>query len=104
MSGALTKTAWAGPLVYREARQIDHKATGDAMRQLRKCHRLSLREVARFLKLSAPFVSDLELGRRNWDSSRALKYMLAVTSLYVAEIQKSMNAPLSEETRNLKIR
>lgn len=104
MSAEPTKTAWPGPLVYHEVRSIDHKGTGEAMRMLRKSHRLSLREVARFMKLSAPFVSDLELGRRNWDSSRAIKYMMAVTSLHVSKLQKMMNQPLSEETRNLKIR
>lgn len=104
MSALPAKTAWVGPLVYHEVRTIDHKATGEAMRQLRKAQRVSLREVARHMKLSAPFVSDLELGRRNWDGARALKYMLAVTSLHVAALQAAMNAPMSEATRNLKIR
>jgi transcriptional regulator with XRE-family HTH domain len=82
----ITKTAWAGPLVYKDVKQIDHKATGEAMRQLRKSHRISLREVARRMKLSAPFVSDLELGRRNWDGSRALAFMSATTAAYIGRI------------------
>ncbi len=85
----IEKTAWTGPLVYHSVPQIDHAATGAKMRVLRTSHKISLREVARRLKLSAPFVSDLERGRRNWDTHRALAYMQAVTSAQIAQIQEA---------------
>jgi|HubBroStandDraft_1064217.scaffolds.fasta_scaffold02417_3 transcriptional regulator with XRE-family HTH domain len=83
----LRKTAWAGPLVYHTVEQIDHVATGAAMRQLRKAHNISLREIARRMGLSAPFISDLERGRRNWNANMALQYMKAETSAFIAQIQ-----------------
>lgn len=86
-----TKTAWKGPLVYHTVEQIDHAATGQTMRQLRKSHGVSLREVARRMKLSAPFVSDLELGRRNWTVDLALKFMSASTREFIAHIQKAQD-------------
>ena len=100
---APTKTAWCGPLVFHTVEQIDHVATGDAMRVLRKSHRISLRDVARRMKLSAPFVSDLERGRRNWDASRAIAYMKAVTEAQRAQLLKVMKTPMSPETANLLI-
>lgn len=45
---------------------IDHKATGEAVREFREQHKVSLREVARRLGISPAFLSDLERGRRNW--------------------------------------
>lgn len=84
-----TKSAWTGPLVYKQVEQIDHKATGNAMRQLRKSHSISLREIARRMKLSAPFISDLERGNRNWDASRSLAFMSAVTAAFIARITEA---------------
>lgn len=81
-----TKTAWAGPLIYKTVQEIDHKATGEAMRVLRKSHRISLREIARRMKVSAPFLSDLERGNRNWDASRVLSFMQEVTGAQIARI------------------
>lgn len=43
---------------------------GATMRALREKKGISLRELARRLNLSAPFISDMELGRRNWCKSR----------------------------------
>lgn len=37
---------------------------GQRLRELRECAGLSLREVAKDAKISAPFLSDVELGRR----------------------------------------
>ena len=74
-------------MVYHTVEQIDHAATGAAMRQLRKAHNISLREIARRMDFSAPFISDLELGRRNWNSKMALEYMSAETSAFIAKIQ-----------------
>lgn len=57
-------------LVTRLVRVSDNTATGQLMREARKRAGLSLREMARRLGQSAPFVSDLELGRRKWDWKR----------------------------------
>lgn len=89
MSTQLKKTAWAGPLVYHTVEQIDHAATGATMRQLRTAHSISMREIARRMNLSAPFVSDLERGRRNWTAKLAMEYMKAETSAFIACIQKA---------------
>ena len=59
------------------------------MRQLRKAHNISLREIARRMEFSAPFISDLELGRRNWTAKLALDYMKAETSAFIATIQEA---------------
>lgn len=88
-----TKTAWKGPLVYYTVEQIDHVATGAEMRSLRTAHRISLREIARRMKLSAPFISDLERGRRNWTPALALAYMQAETGAFIALIQKASKPP-----------
>ena len=40
------------------------KKLGDVIRELREKHDLSLRELARSIEISAPFMSDIELGRR----------------------------------------
>ena len=40
-------------------------ALGMLLREMRQAHNVSLRALARKLKLSASFVSDVELGRRN---------------------------------------
>jgi len=57
-------------LVTRLVRVPDNAATGQLMREARKQAGLSVREMARRLGQSAPFVSDLELGRRGWDEER----------------------------------
>jgi len=45
--------------------KVDLTATmGQRLRELRERARLSLREVAKAAKVSAPFLSDVELGRR----------------------------------------
>lgn len=40
------------------------RASGQEMRNQREQRNLSLRELARRLKITAPFLSDMELGRR----------------------------------------
>lgn len=44
----------------------DHKAVGAAMRKERARCELSIRAMARRMGCSAPYVSDLEKGRRIW--------------------------------------
>lgn len=61
-------------LVTRLVRVTDHAATGQLMREARLKAGLSLRAMARRLGLSAPFISDLERGRRSWDEGRVERY------------------------------
>ena len=49
---------------------IDNRATGEHMRQWRVELGFSLREFASRLGISAPYLSDLELGRRNWSKAK----------------------------------
>lgn len=65
-------------LVTRLCHVPDNVETGKVARDARKRAGLSLREVARRMKLSAPFVSDLELGRRGWNEKLVMKYQFAV--------------------------
>lgn len=46
--------------------EINHAEAGKRVRALREKSGVSLRQLARDMKLSAPFLSDLERGRRNW--------------------------------------
>jgi predicted transcriptional regulator len=57
---------------------IDHAKTGQIMRVARASSRLSLRTVASRLGVSAPFLSDLERGRRNWTTSMVSRFCEAL--------------------------
>ena len=52
-------------LITKNFRLTDHRATGVKMRDARKQAGISLRDAAKWLDISAPYLSDLELGRRN---------------------------------------
>ena len=57
-------------LVTRLVRVPDNEATGRLMREARLRAGLTLREMARRMKYSAPYLSDLERGRRGWTEAR----------------------------------
>ncbi len=59
----------------------DHVATGEQMRYLRTKRGLSLRSVAEQMKVSAAYLSDLELGKRNWSHERAQEYSSTLEQL-----------------------
>ena len=59
---------------------IDSLATGESMRQSRILSGLSLREISRRMCLSAPYLSDLERGKRNWTKKLANRYEDAIIS------------------------
>jgi len=65
-------------LEHKEEVVIDHKATGEAMRKHRTDADLSIRQVAKVYGVSAPYISDLENGNRNWTEERAAQYMEAI--------------------------
>ena len=66
---------------YKTIQVIDHEATGQVWRERRKELKISLREAARRMGLSASFVSDLELGRRNWTEELEQKFHNVLTDL-----------------------
>lgn len=53
---------------------IDHVTTGRDARKEREAHGISVREMARHLGLSAPYISDLERGHRNWTEDKVAKW------------------------------
>jgi transcriptional regulator with XRE-family HTH domain len=56
----------------------DREYTAASMRRLREKAGVSLRAVARRLGYSAAYVSDLELGRREWREKLIGDYVVAV--------------------------
>lgn len=59
-------------------RVLDEKAVGALMRTVRKAKGVSLREAARRLHWSAPYICDLEYGRRGWTTDKQNKYLKAI--------------------------
>lgn len=53
-------------LPEKYVKQADHVEAGRLIRKLRRKHGVSLRTLAKRMGFSAPFISDLERGRRNW--------------------------------------
>ncbi len=45
------------------------------LKRLRKKRGLSLRAMAEKLKITAPYLSDLERGNRNWSAERAKEFL-----------------------------
>lgn len=68
-------------LITRLVRVPDNTATGQLMREARERAGLSVREMARRLNQSAPFVSDLELGRRGWNDKRVAQWAKILASV-----------------------
>lgn len=68
-------------LVSRVTLIVDDVATGEAVRKLREKAKLSLRKVAAECGWSAPYQSDLELGRRAWSDDKCLKVEGAILKL-----------------------
>jgi transcriptional regulator with XRE-family HTH domain len=58
--------------------RIDQRLTSALARSLRLESGLSIREVALRMGFSAAYVSDLELGRRNWSASLVEVYASAL--------------------------
>lgn len=67
--------------------EIDHMKTGSGIRRERKTAGISLRAMARAMNLSAPYVSDLELGRRAWNHELLMRYS---ASLKLLAIRKAL--------------
>jgi DNA-binding XRE family transcriptional regulator len=50
--------------------QISHVRAGKLIRRVRREHGISQWELADSMNISAPYISDLERGRRNWTAER----------------------------------
>lgn len=50
--------------------KIDNAKTGNSIRKLRQRKKVSLRDLAKRMDVSAPFLSDLERGHRAWSEER----------------------------------
>lgn len=77
------------------------KTLGQRIRELREAKDMSLREFARRLDdLSAPFVSDVELGRR-FPSEKVLAKMAHILGVTVDELQRHDSRPPLEELKRM---
>lgn len=65
-------------VILKSVDVIDDQATGAKMRALREAAKVSLRDLGDRIDLSAPYLSDLELGRRAWSEQRAEQYAAAL--------------------------
>src|SRR5262249_4636740 len=75
------------------------KSFGQRIRELRDAKDLSLRELARRLEVSAPFLSDVELGRRH-PSDLVLEEMARVLGTTVQDLREyDSRAPVDELKR-----
>jgi len=59
-------------------KELDHKAVGRDLRRARIAKGVSQATVARRMKFSKPYVSDLEFGARNWRTDLIAKYLKAL--------------------------
>ena len=72
------------------------KTLGERIRELRERNDLSLREFAKKINLSAPFVSDIELGRR-FPSDDALEKIAKTLGVSTEELRAyDTRLPISE--------
>lgn len=57
-------------LPTRKISVVDNVKAGQIIRDLRMSRGISLRSFAKLMGYTAPFISDLELGRRTWDLNK----------------------------------
>lgn len=76
------------------------KTLGERIRELRELNDISLREFAVRLDLSAPFVSDVELGRR-FPSVKVLAEMAKVLGASLKDLKEYDTRPPVEDMRRL---
>ena len=76
------------------------KTLGELIRELREKQDLSVRELAKKIKVSAPFLSDVELGRRH-PSEDVLKPLAAALDTTVEELKKHDARPPVQELKRM---
>lgn len=82
-----------------QARNIreEWREVGSQMRRRREAAGLSLRQLAKRLKLSAPFVSDMERGHRRY-SLRYVTEALAIFGANAGGVPRPENAPTPKQS------
>ncbi len=65
-------------MITKTVTAIDHVATGESARRRRKQSKASLRSVATKMGVSAAYLSDLELGRRNWTDAVEARFNASI--------------------------
>ncbi len=67
-------------LIYKTEKVIkpDDIATGAAIRMARERAGLSLRDIGELIGVSAPYISDLERGRRSWNEDLFKRIVSAI--------------------------
>jgi len=58
-------------------KELDPVEIGASMRRIRTRRNIGLRSVAVAMKISAPYLSDLERGRRNWNDDLVTRFKQA---------------------------
>jgi len=76
------------------------KPLGEHIRQLREKLDISGRELAKKIKVSAPFLSDVELGRRH-PSEEVLKAIAAALSTTVEDLRQHDARPPIQELKRI---
>ena len=61
-------------IVWKKIQEIDHCATGAAMRAKREASRKTLREVSAKMGISSAYLGDLERGFRNWTVAKVMAF------------------------------
>lgn len=55
-------------------KELDPTGVGHQMRRMRQLKNIGLREMATRMKISPPYLSDLELGRRDWTEEKIAEF------------------------------
>jgi transcriptional regulator with XRE-family HTH domain len=76
------------------------KTLGERIRELREEQDLSVRELAKKVSVSAPFLSDVELGRRH-PSDDVLKTIASLLGTTFDELQKHDARPPVQELKRM---
>ncbi|SRR5579885_404778 len=79
------------------------KTLGERIRELREERDLSVRELAKKIKISAPFLSDIELGRRH-PSDDVLKTIASALGTTLEELKKHDARPPIQELKRIAAR
>lgn len=76
------------------------KTLGEHIRELREKHDLSVRELAKKLRVSAPFLSDVELGRRH-PSEDVLQRLASALGTTTDQLKKHDARPPVQELKRI---
>ena len=79
------------------------KTLGERIRELRNKKDLSVRELAKRISVSPPFLSDVELGRRH-PSDKVLRKLAGELGTTVSDLQKHDARPPVQELKRIAAR